>query len=343
MKKKIILLGACLIIMTGCTTEAAKLKDGSESVVDFKGLDSISANTLYIELKERYGTELLIEMMDTQILEKEFKDKLEEAEENADNQIAQLEVQLGDDLEAAIQQQTSYNTIAEYKEFLRINFLRGEAITEYAETFITDKAIDKHYEDEIVGDIKIHHILISPKVTEDMTDEKVKEAEEKAKKEVENLIAKLKKVDKKKLEKEFIDLAKEHSQDSSTKDSGGNLGYINKDTLGTSYDELTKAAYKLKDGEYSTKVITTELGYHIVLRLDTKEKADLKDVKEDILETLTNEYITENTKVTVEAFRELRKKYDMEINDKELEKEYGVYIQNALLNIEKQEESQEQK
>ena len=70
--------------------------------------------------------------------------------------------------------------------------------------------------------------------------------------------------------------------DETTKENGGSLGFINKDTLSSEYDELVTAAYKLKDGKYSTSVITTELGYHVVLRTETKEISETKYMRDPI-------------------------------------------------------------
>ena len=118
--------------------------------------------------------------------------------------------------------------------------------------------------------------------------------------------------------------------DETTKDNGGSLGFINKDTLSSQYTELVDAAYKLKDGKYSTKVITTEIGYHVILRTETKEKAALKDVKEDILTTLAGEYLSKNSIASIRGLQAIRDEYKLEIVDSELKAQYAEYIQNAL-------------
>ena len=128
----------------------------------------------------------------------------------------------------------------------------------------------------------------------------------------------------------FAELAAEHSMDETTKENGGSLGFINKDTLSSEYAELVDAAYKLKDGKYSTKVITTEIGYHVVLRSETKEKAALNDVKEDIVEELAATYLSKNTVAAVKALQEIRKDYELEIVDSELKSQYAAFIQNQL-------------
>ena len=118
--------------------------------------------------------------------------------------------------------------------------------------------------------------------------------------------------------------------DETTKENGGSLGFINKDTLSSEYAELVDAAYKLKDGKYSTKVITTEIGYHVVLRSETKEKAALEDVKEDLLEDLASEYLSKNQIAVVRGLQAIRDEYDFKIVDSELKAQYATYIQNQL-------------
>ena len=80
------------------------------------------------------------------------------------------------------------------------------------------------------------------------------------------LSGELKEVEKKDLATKFAELAKENSDDEATKKDGGSLGKINKDTLDSNYDELVDAAYETKDGALYGKVITSELGYHIILK-----------------------------------------------------------------------------
>ena len=163
-----------------------------------------------------------------------------------------------------------------------------------------------------------------------MTDEEKTNAENDAKAKVQEIIDELKTVDSDKLADRFAEIAKEKSSDDSTKDNGGSLGFINKDTLSDSYKELVTAAYKLKDGQIATDVITTELGYHVILRTESKEKAALDEVKDKIIESLAQDYITENPVVKVKALQELRKSYDLEIVDDDLKSKYATYIQNQL-------------
>lgn len=215
-----------------------------------------------------------------------------------------------------------------YQDYLYLAYLQNLAIKDYAKKQIKDSDIEKYYKEEIVGDIQVSHILITPDVKDDMTDDEKTKAEDKAKKEAENIIKKLK--DAKDVTKEFKSLAKKNSDDEATSEKGGNLGYINKDTLSSDYDGFADEAYKLKDGEYTTTPVKTSLGYHIILRTKTKDKAKLEDIKDSIKEKLATNLVSDDATTAVNALQDIRKKYGMEINDSELKKQYSNYIQNAL-------------
>lgn len=330
MKKKIIVLALIVTLLSGCGGKIPTLSNGDEAVVTLKDGSMISVQELYDSVKDDYALTALVNLVDKKILEEVYKDQLEEAEENADSTMTQLESYYGDNLLSIIQQQTGYQSLDAYRNYVYIAYLRNLAIEDYSKDQVTEKQIKKYYEDEIVGDIKVSHILITPEVTDDMTDEEKEEAEKEAKEKAEALIDELNKTDEKEIADKFAELAKEQSQDETTKDNGGSLGFINKNTLSDDYAELVDAAYKLKDGKYSTKVVTTELGYHIVLRTESKEKASLEEVKDQILEELGAEYLSKNQVAAVEALREIRKENGFEIVDSELKSQYATYIQNEI-------------
>ena len=341
MKKKLFLLTLSLFLVCGCG-KIPKLKNGEEAVVTFKNGDKISVDDLYNEVKDKYALEALINMVDTKILEKEFKKEVEEAKENAEETIKTMQKTYGgkDELLEAIQYYTGFSTIEAYQNFIYINNLQNKAAESYAKTLVTDKQVQKYFDEVYFGDISINHILITPSVKSGASADETKKAEEKAKKKAEEVISKLNDAKKagKDIKEEFKTLAKEYSDDDATKKKGGELGYINLNNLNSNYDELVNAANKLKDGEYSTKVITTELGYHVILRIKQKDKGTVKDASDNIRSILSQETLSSDTAINAKAMDYYRKKYGVEIVDSELKSQYNKY-NNSVLNPKTTEES----
>lgn len=336
MKKKIFALCAIMLLASGCG-KVPKLENGKEAIVTFKDGEKISVDDFYELIKNEYGLNSLISMVDKYICETEFEDYKDTASKNADALINSLKEQYGSEdklLEAL--QGSGYNTIDAYKDYAYLSYLQSHAIEEYAKTKITDKEIENYYKNDAIGDMEINHILITSNVKKDATDDEKKAAQDEAKKKANEVIDKLNTAKKngEDITETFTKLAKEYSEDDSNKDKGGALGKINYGSLSSKYDELVKAAKSLKDGEYSTSVITTELGYHVILKVKTYEKDTLENLKDSIKETLAEKYITNNkSSIGLNALQHYRKEYKMEIQDDEMKKQYSNYIQNALLTI----------
>ena len=337
MKKKLVALCAIMLLASGCG-KVPKLSNGDEAIVSFKDGEKISVNDFYSKLKDEMGLNTLITMVDTYICETEFKDYKETASKNAQAYVDAFIEQYGgkDKFLEALQSQTNYQTIDAYQNYLYLANLQSHAIEEYAKTQITDKEIENYYNNDAIGDMEINHILITADVKDDAKDDEKKAAEETAKKTVNEIIEKLNtaKKNKEDITETFTKLAKKYSKDESTKDKGGSLGKINFGDLDSKYDELLNTAKKLKDGEYSTSVITTELGYHVILKVKTYEKDTLENLKDEIVKKLADKYISDNQdSIGLTALQHYRKEYNMEIEDDEIKKQYSNYIQNALASI----------
>ncbi|MCI8575263.1 MAG: hypothetical protein HFI09_02205 [Bacilli bacterium] len=332
MKKKIIILGACTMLLCGCG-KIPTLSNGDEAVVTFENGDKISVNDLYKEIKDNYALQSLLQMIDKKILETEYKDEVESKKEVAESTVKAMKESYGEEqFLQMLQSYYGYSSIEAYQNAYYISALQNLAIVDYGKSLVTEKEMKKYYDESVFGDILVDHILITADTTSSMTTEEKTAAENKAKDQVKSIIEELQKSDNKK--EKFTQLAKDLSKDESTKENGGSLGYINIGTLGTSYDEIVKAANSLKDGEISTEVITTELGYHVILREEQKEKASFDDTKESIKSTLGEKKISADSTLSVTALTELRKKYGMDIVDSEIQKQYGNYISNTIANIE---------
>ena len=323
MKKKVLLISLIALTLCGCG-KVSKLKNGEDAAVSFKSLSSISVDSLYDTLKDRYAISVLIDMIDKEILFKEYKDKVSESEDYAKEQIKLLQDNYDseEELLEAIKNYYGYSTLKEFKEYIELNYLRDLATTDYAKKQITDDEIKKYYDEEVVGDIEASHILITVDVKDDATEDEKTKAEEKAKKKALEVIEKLNNGE------DFSALAKEYSKDDSNKNEGGALGKFNKGEMESSFEE---AAYNLKVNEYTKEPVKTSYGYHVILKTKEYDKAKLTSIKDTIIDTLSEELISSDKTVSITALKELRKEKGMKIEDSELKSSYNKYM-NSLYN-----------
>lgn len=329
MKKKLLICLAVLGLTSGCG-KVSTLPNGDDALVSFSNTNlGISAADLYSEVK---GTALskLIDMIDTKILLDKYPDKSSDADKYVNEQYDLIKTNFKDDKgkfdEEALKEQIyayyGITDIDKFKDIIRLNYYRTEAVNDYAKKSVTDKQIQKYYDENVYGDISCKHILITPAVTDDMSDEDKTKADKEALQKAKDIIKKLKNGE------SFDDLAKEYSDDTSNKDKGGDLGYFN---TGDMLEEFEKAAFALKKGKYTTTPVKTKYGYHIILKTDEKEKPSLEDKKEEIIKTLADDAKSKDTALSINALVELRKEYGMNIEDDEMSKLYSTYISNSLL------------
>ena len=314
MKKRTILgLTLTILLLTGCGV--AKLENGEEVVASVNG-QNITADTLYNEIKDKYGRNTMIDMVDKIILDAKYKED-ETMNTTINSQIAYYKEQLKDQYLSYLKTQLGLNSEEEFKDLLKLDYRRNLAVKEYVKETITDKEVTDYYNTEAVGDIKASHILIKPEVTDEMTDEEKATKEQEALNLAKDLIARLDKGEK------FEDLAKEYSTDGSAS-SGGDLGYFNK---GKMVDAFENAAFALEKGKYTTEPVKSEFGYHIILKTDEKAKLTLEESKDSIIDTIATAKINEgDTTLSFKALQDLREKAKLDIQDSELKKQYNSYI-----------------
>ncbi|AWB45790.1 peptidylprolyl isomerase [Paenibacillus sp. CAA11] len=90
---------------------------------------------------------------------------------------------------------------------------------------------------------------------------------------------------------DFAKLAKEKSIDTTTKDKGGDLGYVSKGTQDAAFDE---AAFKLKKGEISG-AIKSDAGFQVLKMTDYKQAhtATLEEKKAEIKDMIVTQKVSE--------------------------------------------------
>ena len=314
------LLAVCLFV-TGCGNNA-ELKDNNTVVKTDEG--KITADKLYESLRDKYGISILVDMIDHQLFDEKYKTD-ETEEETINSQIEQMKSQYNNDdeaFQAAIKQYLGVEDEDELRDMLSLEYKRNLAIEEYVKNSITDDEIQKYYDDEVIGDIKVRHILIKPDTNDDMSTEEKTEAEDKAKKEAEDLIKKLDDG------ADFKELAKEYSDDTGSASDGGLIDYFNKDD---NMDEaFLNASIDLEEGKYTKEPVKSSFGYHIILKLDQKKKPKLNKVKDEIRKTLADNKLNEDAALRYNALIEIREEAGIKFNDDSLKKDYDELMQQLL-------------
>ena len=86
----------------------------------------------------------------------------------------------------------------------------------------------------------------------------------------------------------------------------------------------------VKNDEYTTEPGKTKFGYHIILRVDQKEKESLDSLKDSIKEKLASQKISDDNSVYYESLVKFRESKELKWNDTELEKSYNDYMNNLI-------------
>ena len=324
MKKKLIIMVLTVSLVTGCGKSIPKLDNGQEALIEFGDGTSYSVDEVWEEVKETYALDVVLDKIDKKILEEEYADREDEVQEYVDTYETSLRASYVDESgnydEESLNNQLmayGYNSIDEYLEQVRISYLQSLAATDYAKSLLTDKEIEDYYDDEVVGDIDCVHILIEPDSDSDEDDEA-------ALKRAEEIIAAIQ--EDVKSGTSIADAFKKYEDDDEV--TYQELGYFNKGEMESAFEE---AAYDLAVDDYTLEPVKTSYGYHIIYKVDEKEKDALDDVREDIEDTLAEEKLSDDASLSVNALIELRDTYGVTWYDSELEDAYNKYM-NYLIN-----------
>ncbi|MEW6088758.1 MAG: peptidylprolyl isomerase [bacterium] len=168
--------------------------------------------------------------------------------------------------------------------------------------FLSEKKIKEYYQKnekqfEEPEKVKASHILFLVKDSDNFNEER--EARNKA----EKVLAELK------TGKNFAELAKKYSEDSS-KEKGGDLGYFSRGMMDANFE---RAAFALKTGETSP-IIRSAYGFHIIKLTDRKDPyiKPFEEVKENIkYMAVTDEERNQAKKQAEEISKNLIEKNDL--------------------------------
>ncbi len=327
--KKIIKVMACATLaltLTGCKNKSTPT-NGNENVVSLSKIEyKITADDLYQTLKDKYGTNYIIQEVDNKILNTEYETD-DEAKQYVENQLKIYKMMYGNsdsELLTALQN-AGYKDLAEFENTILISHKRQQATKDYVRNNISEDKIKKYYDEKVYGDITISHILIKVDITDTMTDEEKSEANKKVDDKIKEIYEKLDGG------KSFAEVAKEYSEDVATKENGGRIGTFNKGEMTEKFNsEFEEAAMDLKVENYTKKTVKSSYGYHIIYKDAQKDKPALETVKQTIIDNLIDDELKEDSKAEYKAMIKLREDYGLTFNDDDVKRQYDNAVNNWL-------------
>lgn len=298
-----------LVVIIIWPDRIATLKDGTQPVAEIDNY-TVTADDLYEDMKELYSISSLLDKIDNKILEKKYPeddDMNDEIKEQAENYYKAYKQYYQMDKETFLSN-NGFGSEKAFLEYLKLQYRRNTYAKDYIKTLISDKDVEKYYNDNVYGDINTKHILV--KVDSSASDEDKKAAEDLAK----EIISKLN-------DGKSFDEVKDEYKDKITYEE---LGY-------KSYNANLESAYmdamqKLDNNSYSKEPVKTSYGYHVIYRIDQKEKPALEDVKEEIIDSLVSEKKSEDKNISYIALDKMREEAGLKFSDTVLEKKYNTYM-----------------
>ena len=319
MKKKFTIIACCflMLLVTACGNNP-KLENGEEVIASIDGKE-FTADDLYAELKSSYGYDSLLSMIDLYIAEKEIEttDEIKQYTQELIDYYKQYAEMLGVDFKTFLSSYVGISGVTteeEFYDYVMKDYKLTLAVEKQVKASFDDEDIKKYYNENYSERLTVRHILIE--IEDSDTDG------EKALKQAKELIKELEKTDKDKVEKKFIELAEEYSDAASY----SNGGLIEDFMYSNEVEEFWDASADLKDGEFTTKAVLSEYGYHIIYRVSAEEKPSLEDSKEEILNTMTKEAIANDELLYFTAMKDLREKYNIKIYDTDIESSYNEFL-----------------
>lgn len=265
--------------------------------------------------ESKYGIQLIYQDLEKMVSDNAIKttDKIKkDAKTLKENIISQFKKQVGEDKykdEITNQlKKLGYDDFDDLEDFAITAIKRDEVVNNY----IKDHK-DKYFEDfKSKEPRKLSHILVrcdNPDKPSNKEKEKMKEIDKALKD-----------------GKSFKEVAKKYSDDTATAKKEGSLGISYKGTLDKNFE---KAAWKLKEGQTTTKWVKSKYGMHLIKCDSTNEKEIKNELfnSSEAITTLRKDLLTKNPNFEKEIFWNKAQELKIKINksiEKELKEFCGV-------------------
>lgn len=281
-----------LTVLSALSLAACQTHSDDAAVVTGKDF-SITEKAFYDEMKKQSGETVLNQMLLNELFKKEVgDDRYKEIEKTAESTIASSKSSFGEEGFQQLLQQMSIGSEDAYRQNLIFYDLMDDVLPNYVGA--SDDEVKKAYEN-YQPNVEVAHILVKD--------------ENKAKDLIKQLDS----------GKDFAELAKANSEDTQTKDKGGSLGSLDQDGLKNLEQSFQDAVNKLKAGEYTKEPVKTSYGYHVIKVTKRDEKKAFNDMKDDLTKQVKADKLKTDKMTLVKAIHTLLEKYEVKINDKDLQ------------------------
>ncbi|EHM01468.1 putative foldase protein PrsA [Lentilactobacillus parafarraginis F0439] len=285
-----------LIVLAGVLMSFTLAACGSKSVATTDG-GKITESAYYSSLKgTSSGKAVLQQMILNKVLEKQYGKKVKDSQVN--NELKKYKKQYGSSFNAVLQQNGM--TVSQLKDSIRSNLLLQQAVR--ANTKFTDAQLKNQFK-SYQPKVTVNQILVSKKST------------------AETVIKQLK------AGKSFSSLAKKYSTDTATKNKGGRISPF--DNTNTSLDaNFRKAAFQLKNGEYTKTPVKTQYGYQVIQMVNHPAKGTYKDHESELKTQIVNKRLSDSDTLHSVVAKVL-KKGNVSIQDKDLQNVLSDYLSSS--------------
>ncbi len=246
--------------------------------------------------KTSSGKQILQQMILDKVLEKQYGSKVTTKQVNA--QYNTYASEYGSSFSTVLSENSL--TKSSFKKQLRSNLLLREAVKD--NTTITQKQLKKQWK-SYQPKTTVAHILVSKKSTAEAIIKKLQAGES------------------------FTKLAKKYSTDTATKSKGGKLSaFDNTDTSLAS--AFKKAAFALKQGEYTTTPVKTSYGYHVIKSIKRPAKGKMSSHISELKTQIISSDMNDST-LLQKVIGKVLKKGNVSIKDSDLKDILSSYLSSS--------------
>lgn len=297
MKKKFLALAIVLGagLLSGCTNA------GEKTAVSYKG-GTISEQEVMDSLKKMQGADSTVQQLIVyQVFEDKYGDDVSAKE--VDSQYDQTKKQLGDSFDSQLK--TAGYTEETFKDSIKQSLAFQEGLKKHIK--LTDEDLKTAW--------KTFHPEVEAQIIQLASENDAKDVKKAADK-----------------GDDFSKLAKDKSTDTTTKEDGGKVKFDS--TTTTVPTEVKEAAFKLKDGQVSDVITSTNTStyateYYVVKMVKNQNKGnDMDKYKKELKEIATDTKLSDST-FRNKVIGEVLKDANVKIKDKDFENVLSTFTSDS--------------